>query len=347
MVQNTVTGWASVTVPANFVNIDIDGSALIQDVRGERLQVLAADLQSKMTIPATGSGNTAIALVNPSESQLNTSALLYGADGSITQASLNLGPHQQVAKFMRDIFPAATSPGQIVLSSSSNPLVQFAAIVLQMDPTGSFFIPNLPSQGPPGPTGLTGATGGAGPQGDPGVQGVVGPVGPTGPQGAIGATGPQGIQGPQGPIGATGSQGPVGQGLLKAYDSNNVVIGNVVSAALDIFVSYRLNGALISFGVAKSNFYGNGDGPYFTTATCSGPPYMIFGGGILPKTAIVGTTLYLEDTSAPTVFPFVSTAYLLQTTGCRSVGAGPSVSASVALVFPNFGNQFTPPFTVR
>ena len=86
--------------------------------------------------------------------------------------------------------------------------------VIQIDPeTGTVFILDGSSQGPPGIQGLKGDTGDQGPQGIQGPKGDTGDQGPQGiqgPKGDTGDQGPQGIQGLKGDKGDTGDQGPQG-----------------------------------------------------------------------------------------------------------------------------------------
>jgi hypothetical protein len=71
------------------------------------------------------------------------------------------------------------------------------------------------------------------------------------------------------------------------------------------------------------------------------PDYYAF-----PETAIMGNSLYLEDTTAPTT-TLTTELYYLRFDGCVGVGGGGGIVARPALISPNFSNQFTPPFTVR
>jgi hypothetical protein len=185
-IQASVSGWARVSLASNFSTIDIDGSALVQDTHGNQFQVLAADLQAKVTIPvpAAKEAQMAIAVLNPGDSAINASALLYGVDGSINQTTLRLGPRQEVAKFVRDIFSTTNVAGQLVVSLPSNTTDRFAAFVLQMDPSGGFSAPIFATRGPDGPSGPPG------PPGETGLNGAAGPQGPQGPPGPAGSSGP-------------------------------------------------------------------------------------------------------------------------------------------------------------
>jgi Collagen triple helix repeat (20 copies) len=353
VIQSTVSGWARVTSFAGLVagQADIDGSALIQNTEnGNRITVLPADLQSKVVLPPpTTNAQFALVVLNPGESALNVSLSLYGLDGSVTPMTVVLNARQEIAKLISDIFQTTSSNGQVVISGSSDVSSGFAALVLQMDSLGNLSTPSLPIQGPPGPVGAKGATGPQGPTGPVGPQGLAGATGATGatgPQGPTGPIGPQGLAGATGATGAVGAPGPQGVGLLKAYDSNNVVIGNVIGFGEWATVTYTMNGTLFTLYVARNAILGNGDGPYFTTSDCSGTPYMFnVDSWAMAESAIVGTTLYLEDTTAPVVnLPVLSK--LVRGGGCVLVFDSPGPGRA-ALQFPSFTNQFTPPFTVR
>jgi hypothetical protein len=185
VVKSTVNGWARVTALA-LDSTDIDGSAFIQDSHGNQFHVLSCDLQSKTTIPAvsTKDSQLALAVLNPGESQLKVAALLYAPDGSIAQATFDLRPRQEIAKFVRDLFPTVNGTGPVVITSASNNSDPFAVFALQMDSSGGFSVPSFPTQGPPG---------------------RIGPMGVPGPSGQNGLPGPPGPSGAQGPPGTSGS----------------------------------------------------------------------------------------------------------------------------------------------
>lgn len=142
--------------------------------------------------------------------------------------------------------------------------------------------------GPSGPTGATGPAGPTGPTGATGTQGITGPSGPQGligaqgPQGATGPTGPQGVQGPTGiqglpgptgpagPTGATGATGPSGTGV-RLIDANDVVLGNVVSAARNSVTFVTSAGYMTTI-----NWNGTFSPAqiYYTGATCTGSAYL-------------------------------------------------------------------------
>lgn len=127
--------------------------------------------------------------------------------------------------------------------------------------------------GPAGPSGPTGATGPQGVTGPAGLQGPIGSQGPIGPIGLPGPMGAQGLPGPAGPIGptgATGATGPSGTGV-RLLDANNVVLGNVVSAA-------RNNVTFVTSAGYMTTINWNGTfSPaqiYYTGATCTGSAYL-------------------------------------------------------------------------
>ena len=145
--------------------------------------------------------------------------------------------------------------------------------------------------------------------------------------------------------GATASAVSPGIGLLRVYDSNNVLIGPVIGSAQYATVAYNVNGTLISLYVTRRYMYGVGNDPSFTTIDCSGPAYMLSPDlWAFPQASIANGSLYVEDTTAPVTSISVQ-SYLSPQSGCnRSPGTG---SGRPALVFPNFSNQFTLPFTIR
>ena len=59
------------------------------------------------------------------------------------------------------------------------------------------------------------------------IQLIPGPQGPQGPQGDQGPPGPKGEIGSPGPEGPQGDQGPAGEGILKVYDANGVLMGSL------------------------------------------------------------------------------------------------------------------------
>jgi len=140
---------------------------------------------------------------------------------------------------------------------------------------------------------------------------------------------------------------PTSLGLLKVYDSKNVVVGPVIGYGQWAVVSYNFNRTLISLQASRSYLRGVGNGPYFTTPNCSGAPYMLNPNDYaLPESAIAGTTLYLEDTTAP--ITSISTQSVLTGSDGKCVGVfGGPIAARPALIISSFTDQFTPPFTVR
>jgi hypothetical protein len=127
---------------------------------------------------------------------------------------------------------------------------------------GADWVCGTPPAGPAGPPGP------AGPQGATGATGAAGATGPSGPQGSQGPQGPAGPQGPQGP------QGPSGTGV-RLLDSNNAVLGNVVTATRNTVTFVTSTGHLTTINW-------NGTFPsaqiYYTTIgagnVCGGSAYL-------------------------------------------------------------------------
>ncbi|MBS2023354.1 MAG: hypothetical protein JST92_13165 [Deltaproteobacteria bacterium] len=122
-------------------------------------------------------------------------------------------------------------------------------------------------QGEVGPTGATGS------QGPTGATGPTGPAGTTGPTGPTGATGATGQTGPQGP---TGTQGPAGSGAPTVYDSNNNVVGVLVSVSGAAATVLR-NGLLYVVNLNTGSYTPSAAIFYYSSNNCSGTPYVDFG----------------------------------------------------------------------
>jgi hypothetical protein len=127
--------------------------------------------------------------------------------------------------------------------------------------------------GPAGATGPQGVTGPAGLQGPVGAQGPQGPIGPIGPTGVQGPMGTQGLPGPMGPIGPTGATGATGASGtgVRLLDANDVVLGNVVSAARNSVTFVTGAGYMTTI-----NWNGTFSPAqiYYTGATCTGSAYL-------------------------------------------------------------------------
>ena len=130
--------------------------------------------------------------------------------------------------------------------------------------------------------------GAVGPYGSTGPTGPIGPIGPIGPKGDAGTTGPIGITGPQGAKGDRGDAGPVGpRGIgYDVLDGNGTVLGEFVGATPDALTFRTTAGHILSASIGavwvsgafpRSNLSRSNPAFWFTTANCSGTPYMQVG----------------------------------------------------------------------
>ena len=139
-----------------------------------------------------------------------------------------------------------------------------------------------------------------------GPSGASGPSGPLGPSGPSGPSGPLGPLGPSGALGPSGPSGPTGPGSLRVFDSQNQVVGTLsVGGSFAIpqaGVILQINGNWFELPVTTNGFV-NSRNPnngfetleWFTTADCSGQPYLLadssapISGQPLVQDAVVGT----------------------------------------------------------
>ena len=131
---------------------------------------------------------------------------------------------------------------------------------------------------------------------DTGAAGPPGPTGDTGPQGPPGPTGDTGAQGPVGPEGPQGVQGPPGPGGLRLFDSLGQVIGPFsVLGSETTTVVLATPGRRIAVPVTSRAFGAALNGVHFgyTTADCTGEPWMVYTGsdlGALADGFYIGTS---------------------------------------------------------
>jgi Collagen triple helix repeat (20 copies) len=143
----------------------------------------------------------------------------------------------------------------------------------------------------------TGAAGPPGPTGPEGPQGPTGATGDTGPEGPAGPTGETGVQGPIGPQGVQGVQGPPGPGGLRLFDSSGQVIGPFsVLGSESTTVVLSTPGRRIAVPVTSHAFGAALNGVHFgyTTADCTGEPWMVYTGsdlGALADGFYIGTSV--------------------------------------------------------
>lgn len=119
--------------------------------------------------------------------------------------------------------------------------------------------------------------------GPAGPQGLQGPAGPQGLQGPVGPLGLQGLPGAIGPVGPTGQEGPPGPGwefvasngasFYGGRDTGLIPIPGTAGELAGVVV-----GSVISGGRARIGyrFFGSDDPRYFSTADCTGTPYISF-----------------------------------------------------------------------
>ena len=159
------------------------------------------------------------------------------------------------------------------------------------------------ADGAPGAQGPAGATGAAGPQGDPG------PTGATGPAGADGAQGPQGDPGPTGATGPVGPPGPVSAPVKNVITSEALSAGHLVNL---------YNSAGLRAQRADAAFARRAHG-YVRAAFASGAVAEVYVSGFndLLSGLVVGTTVYLSDTTPGTVTatPPTASGHIVQATG--------------------------------
>jgi hypothetical protein len=102
------------------------------------------------------------------------------------------------------------------------------------------------------------------PLADIGARGLQGPEGPLGIQGVPGLTG---LQGPVGP------SGPVGSQVLKVYDANNLLVGDIIGTnGYEAWVWVERNGHSFMLRVILNHLLSSSQGPYFASPDCTGPP---------------------------------------------------------------------------
>jgi hypothetical protein len=150
-------------------------------------------------------------------------------------------------------------------------------------------------------------------------------------------------------IGAQGPQGPSGPGVLRVYDSKNVLVGNVLAGYIgDVIVVYRLNNLSIPLSVSKNKIAGSLLA--YTTNNCTGTPYIDDGeNSIMTPNAIVGSSLYIPDFNSPRqTITYASLGGATTSSDFYCTGHIPTTDfARPAIEIPHFTDQFTPPFTVR
>lgn len=219
---------------------------------------------------------------------------------------------------------------------------EFCELTVVVSPAGS--------PGPPGAAGPPGATGPAGPPGadgapgpaggPPGPPGATGPQGDPGPAGADGAPGPagadgaQGPQGPQGDPGPTGATGPAGPPGPVSAPVKNVITSEALSAGHLINL---YNSAGLRAQRADAAFARRAHG-YVRAAFASGAVAEVYVSGFndLLSGLVVGTTVYLSDTTPGTVTatPPTASGHIVQAigivTGVNEINFEPSEPVSLA-----------------
>jgi hypothetical protein len=89
--------------------------------------------------------NTGIALVNPGPTTANLSLKLTGADGTLINSSLTLGPHAHLAQFITDIFPGKVPANfQGVLDMTSPVPVAILTLRMTVNQRGETIYSTLP-----------------------------------------------------------------------------------------------------------------------------------------------------------------------------------------------------------
>jgi hypothetical protein len=227
---------------------------------------------------STGSGNLALGDAAGGNVMTGSNNILLANGGTASDSGvIRIGsPNYQSSTFIAGIVGND-------LSATGTPVV--------IDPsTGQLGTGALLAgpQGPTGPAGPQGPTGPTGPQGPAGPAGPAGPQGLPGPAGVAGGPGPQGVAGPTGPQGPSGPQGPVGPGAVWR-DANGAPVGPAIIGSLaspayldSAGIQWQLNvqvvPSLAQFipGSPSAVVTAYPATLYFTSADCSGTPYVSF-----------------------------------------------------------------------
>jgi hypothetical protein len=132
---------------------------------------------------------------------------------------------------------------------------------------------------------------------------------------------------------------------LRIFDAHGRLVGNVVSLQFEnALVSFEYDSIHFTLAVKRNEFTQFSiPSLFYTSNDCSGPAFLLDGGTLFAEVRLVGTTLFVADTR------IAAHTGVLKSSGLPESCNPDARTAAVfnAIVFSNFTNQWSPPFSPR